>query len=447
MGLFSNIFKKPNNNLEVENKVLHETLWQIQAQLDHRLMEERSGRLLMRPFTQRAIPPITMAEMFEAMGISRWLSVHSPELRGCLGGLLNYVIGDNVNIELDTDDTFLEAFLAKNDLSNLISREFYIATRDGESFVELVPEQDGIPRIRILDSASIRPPSEQYENPYEWSFGIWTHPDYWDEVKAYSIWSRDGQTNRKVKPQFIFHHKYTDTQHKRSLPFSVSCFTELLKLPELRQAGLFGEIARQSIAFFRVHEYGDRDSIQQIRNFQSDGVAGSVDKPIPAQIIHPGEVVDIPDSLSPKNPPGIPYSKSMEAQTEAAVQAVSAASGVPTWIVGGFPAPGSFASSLTAEHPFIRLIGRQQQSVINRWTKIIYNSLLMAQATGSVNTINKPIITLQEPNVENLLDTTKAHEILFNNNIIRAETFCSISGFNPDEELINNNPKPINIED
>jgi len=441
-----------------------ENLFQLQQQLDHRLFEERNGNLLLRPYTQRALPPITQAELFEAVGIARWCATHIPEAKSVLTGLKAYCIGSTPNISvLDENEqivNFIDTLVEKNDLLTLITDAFLAEARDGECFIELVPDGD-VPKLKLIDSACVRPPGDDSSTDRQlWDFGILTKPDegeFIPEVEAYCIHNKAGTKYRKLPTQYVFHSRYNNTGHKRSMPIFTACLSELLKLPELRRAGMFGEIARQSVAFFRVHEYGDKASIDAIRNFR-DGIAGDVSRPIPAQLIHPGEVIDIPTSLTVAQPPVSPNANSMEIQAKLAIQAIAAATGLPTWLVGGDPAPGSFASSLTSESPFLRNIEHNQFRICSFWKQIINACIQYAQVRGLVeDSIEAKVeLTLAEALVHNLVAQVQAMEILYKNRAISRKTFTAAAGFNPKEEnenikseellpsldSVNNNNKP-----
>ena len=430
------------DNLKARLVHTEENLFQIQQQLDHRLMEERNGNLLLRPYTQRALPPITVNELFEAVGISRWCATHIPEAKSVLTGLKAYCIGSTPNISvLDENEqivNFIDSLVEKNDLLTLITDSFLTEARDGECFIELVPDGE-VPKLKLIDSACVRAPSDTGNDDRQlWDFGILTAEDageFVPEVKGYCIYNKVGTKYRKLSTQFVFHSKYNNNGHKRSMPIFTACLGELLKLPELRRAGMFGEIARQSVAFFRIHEYGDKASIDAIRNFR-DGIAGDVSRPIPAQLIHPGEVIDIPTSLTVEQPPTSPNAASMETQAKLAIQAIAAATGLPTWLVGGDPAPGSFASSLTSESPFLRNIEHNQFRICKFWKKIINACVQYAQANGLIDAGIKPEVelTLAEALVHNLVAQVQAMEILYKNRAISRKTFTASAGFDPKEE-------------
>ena len=403
----------------------------------------------------------TLQELNRVRHLSRILYERNPNATGGINGMGRYVIGSGSaqTVQSTESDKEAPARLSKAVLAlvdefkkavcwKIAEREIYRRyLTDGECFILLTPMDDGVTAMRFLEPDQIVPPQgESHEG--RWSWGILTDPDRPGKPLKYNVRDYTTNTERKYDSQFVFHlRRGTNLNQKRGLPALTSCIDELQGGAKLRHASREGEKVRASIAYVRQHAQAPLSAIQTL---QSSAAAGTIrqetengSRDITYQHIEPGTVQDIPEGLEYQPPPPSPNSEASAMCVQLSLQATAAALECPYWLISGDNTASSYASSLTAESPFIKLV-EGEQDVIAGYVDDVFTAVIEIAAEQERDNIPLDVldkidlhVNYTVPVVRQKLEEAQRNEILCNGRIKSPQTIAAEEGLDFDKEQAN----------
>ncbi|AMV27360.1 Phage portal protein, lambda family [Gemmata sp. SH-PL17] len=403
----------------------------------------------------------TLQELNRVRHVSRYLYERNPNASGGINGMGRYVVGCGSAQEVQSTDPDKEAPPALAKAVTALLDEFKKASRwkiiereiyrryltDGECFIELTPMDDGITAVKFVEPDSIVPPEGQsFEGP--WSWGILTRPDRPGVPVAYNVRDYSTNTERRVPAQFIFHLKRgTNLNQKRGLPALTACIDELQGGNKLRYASREGEKVRASIAYVRQFAQAPATAIQSLQSAQASGTFqrstpnGTQD--VTYQQIEPGTVQDIPEGLEYQPPPPSPNSEAAAMSVKLSLEATAAALEAPYWLISGDSTASSYASSLTAESPFIKLV-EGEQSVLSEYVDDVLTAVIEIAAEQERDNIPMDVldqidlhVNYTVPVVRQKLDEAHRNEILRKAKIKSPQTISAEEGLDYEKEQAN----------
>ena len=296
--------------------------------------------------------------------------------------------------------------------------------------------------------------AENWEGP--WSFGVLTSGDpassdygqnlAWDTqtVRAYNVNYPLVNRDELVMPQFMFHLKSNVKKNqKRGISSLYSTDEDLRGTQKLRYAAREGAKIRASIPYVREHQQADLAALQSLQESlitatvpRTDQWANQYD--VNVQQIEPGSVVDIPESLKMNNPPTDPNADAVERNLKHGVETIAARFNAPAWLVGGASNDSSYASSLTSESPFLRVVLKQQAKQTGYW-KAIFKAVLEIAieqgrlAEGAIERLHI-VVKAQNPQARNKKEEADTNLILYQNKVRSLQTWSADLGDDYDEE-------------
>lgn len=403
----------------------------------------------------------TLQELNRLRHLSRVLYERNPNAAGGINGVGRYVVGCGSAQEVQSTDpdgepparlkkavTALLDEFKRAAQWKIVEREIYRRyLTDGECFIRLTPMDDGVTALKFLEPDQIVPPANQsFEGP--WSWGILTDPDRPGVPLKYNVRDYATNTEQAIDAVFVRHIKRgSNLNQKRGLPALTSCIDDLQGGAKLRHASREGEKVRASIAYVRQHAQAPLSAIQSL---QSASATGSYTVPTPNgsqevvyQKIEPGSVQDIPEGLEYVPPPESPNSDAAAMSVRLSLEATAAALECPYWLISGDSSASSYASSLTAESPFIKLV-EGEQDVLAEYVDSILTAVIEIAAEQERDNIPDDVmeqidlhVNYTVPVVRQKLEEAQRNEILRNAKIKSPQTISAEEGLDYDKERAN----------
>lgn len=325
----------------------------------------------------------TWTDHAKLRGFSRIMLGMSTNAQGGLEGLTSFVVSDGCSYRVaerkgkDVPDglasacqELLEEIIELNDFAALEQELFMRDHRDGESFTRHFVRDDGMTDLRVVepefvieDAGVMKETGET--DPAAYSFGVYTDPDdVAEELGAIVSYTGTAGNAELVPADEIDHLKIgVDSTIKRGMPDFVLDTYDLLKTATRALENMGEQTAIQSaITMIRQHETALQGQAQSF----SDGLA-DYQRPNPfngnqenVQRITKGTVFDIPKGMTFAGTPfsqGVPYFIQV---VQLILRNLAVKWNAPEWLFSGDASNNNYASSLTAESPFVRRCKRFQ---------------------------------------------------------------------------------------
>jgi hypothetical protein len=359
-----------------------------------------------------------------------------PQYSGPIGHLINYVVGDGMEIDVvprekddhaeeveyeqdappankatpegesepgqaeeatDPDELlakavqkYLDAFaeFEHNRLLERVSESVLNLLRDGEDCLRVYPGKK-FPSVRSIDTSTIRGPHNEIYGP--WSFGLLTSwPNDFEDVKAFHLWKPDN-THENVSPELMSLVKLetTGSNVKRGVPMAYAARKQLPQMAKLLDCMAVGEAARQAIPYIRQFNVADRAAVRAATPSSLDTWA-LADAEYNAAIgyaersendIRPGEVPLINRGQEfVDTPGGRAESGAMAYRT--LCESLATCWQVPIWFITGSADSENYASSLVSESPVVKKVNRIQAKICGHYEAICKAVLNLAVKAG-----------------------------------------------------------------
>jgi hypothetical protein len=356
---------------------------------------------------------------------SRLIVGMNPAAYGLINGLTSYVIGSGFTYKAnkkegaDADDKLvlavqkvIDRFINDQCWKDMEQELFFRSREDGEAFLRLFPQADGKMQIRTVEPEQvIQPPDSTFE---EWSYGIQTPPDDIFDIKAYYIHytapggkdSYNGVYGEIVPSDQVIHIKANVKRGiKRGLPDLSFDTLETINLAgKLRRNMGEGAAVQAAIAAVRQH---DTASASQVETFVQQAIDYSLNIPMNGRQqdytrIDAGSFLDIPKGMNYIPPPGAANASAHLSIHASLLRAAGTRHNAPEWLVSGDASNNNYASSLTAESPFLRNCQRLQSAIQRPFQQVIEASIRNAIEAGRLpdDTLGKVEISVVPPTVE-----------------------------------------------
>jgi capsid protein len=300
--------------------------------------------------------------------------------------------------------------------------------RDGEAFLRLFVDSDGMTHVRFIEPEQIATPTGA-ENDPTLTFGIRTDPRDVETVLDYCI------DEAWIDSANIQHRKANvDANVKRGLPLFYPVRKNLRRAEKvLRNMSIVAEI-QSAIAIIRKHHSGTRGSIEQ---FVQNGADKTRTNQTTGQTSHfrryaPGTILDAFADTEYQFPAAaIDASRYVEV-LQAELRAIAARLVMPEFMLSSNASNANYASTMVAEGPAVRMFERLQHDLIVEDLDLFDRVIRAAAQTGRLPHDTLTAITVQAtpPNlaVRDRLREAQADQILVRNGAMTAETMARRHG-------------------
>ncbi len=293
--------------------------------------------------------------------------------------------------------------------------------RDGEAFLRLFTDREGMTRIRFIEPDQIATPPGA-ENDPALTFGIHTDPDDVETVRNYCV------DETWIDADQVQHRKANvDGNVKRGLPLFYPVRKNLRRAEKLlRNMSVVAEI-QSAIAIIRKHASGTRGSIE---NFVQNGADQTRTNPTTGRTSHfrryaPGTILDAFADTDYEFPAaGIDAARYVEV-LQAELRAIAARLVMPEFMLSSNASNANYASTMVAEGPAVRMFERLQHDLIADDLALFDRVLVRAVQAGRLPHDAMASVSIQAtpPNlaVRDRLREAQADQILVRNGAMTAE--------------------------
>jgi hypothetical protein len=362
---------------------------------------------------------------------SRVMLKTNPNAQGLLGGVRRYTFGTGATVRCVSKKPGNEAAAARaqavcDDFARRVrfsrkQREFFDRShRDGDGFWQLFPQNGDLPAVRFVWPEQVKQPVG--ESAEEYGFGVLTDPEDAETPLGYAVHSAaDDTLYVEVPAEEMVHNKLnTDSGVRRGLPdlYDESLDTLDLANDLARKMGI-GSARQAAIAYIREHA-GVKEA--QIRAFNTADTTytkpdpwGNADRNVKRDA--DGQVIDTNPNTQFKESP---YNGAVAGHLEVfqmLLRRACARYNAPEWLGTSYSQEVNFASSLTAESPFVLAILEMQETYSEHFRDMFERVLAMA-ALANLEGVPADIldlvevkVTLPNPKSRDLAEeATRAHQ-------------------------------------
>lgn len=371
---------------------------------------------------------------------------------GLLNGLTSYTIGTGYTYRAvpknkgvkRTDESVaaqrvIDEFVESSCWGELEQELFWRSREDGEFFLRLFPQGDSLPEVRTVEPEQVRqPPGESHE---DWSFGIRTDPEDVQKPLEYFVSRLDNtQEGDFVEPEDMVHCKVNVKRSiKRGLTdFAFSTADSLDVADRLRKALGEGAAIQAAIAEIVQYESATNSQVQSLIDSQKEfsrtsPVTGrtTVHERIPA-----GTRRHIPKGMTYVAPPGAANIPGYVEALQACLRGAGVRWNAPEWLASADASNNNFASSLTAESPFVLSVLRAQAIYKRLFKQVIMRVLTLVLGEALVAMIE---LQVEAPPVESRdrLAEAQTDQIYVGMGVKSVQTTQQEQGLDADQEAQN----------
>lgn len=315
----------------------------------------------------------------------------------------------------------------------MVSRTF----RDGEIFIRFFEDtQNGNLKIRFMRANNIRNPSniDKLSNGEKVSFGIGSDPDDIEDVKSYYFCNPDGSFNVKIDASEIMHLKIlVDSDVKRGMSILLVAMPMIKKYSNWMEDRIVLNKVRSAIALIRKVP-GTASTVDNIRGkHQSDRYGTDTFK---QKGFNRGTIITASK--------GIEYSmltpniQAADAKDDgrSMLLAVAAGVGFPEMMLTADYSNSNYASSLTAQNPFVREIEDWQDFFEDPYKEIFARVVRAGKEHGEIPQGESEDCTIEWPPLilADIQKNNAAREIQHRNKIISKKTWQMKEDLDPETE-------------
>jgi hypothetical protein len=306
--------------------------------------------------------------------------------------------------------------------------------RDGEVFLRLFTDYEGITRVRFVEPDQVATPRE-LANVAEASFGIHTEKHDVESVLGYYV---DGEP---VEAAEIQHRKANvDANVKRGLPLYYPVRKNLRRIEKLlRNMSVVAEI-QSAIALIRKHRHASRSGVEQFVVDQSTtSTVGGRTRYLSQYA--PGTILDAPSGTEYDFPAQGIDASNFVAVLQAELRAVASRLVMPEFMFTSDASNANYASTLVAEGPAVKMFERLQGTLKNDDREVLWRVIANAVEAGRLPLeVHRWVdIQITPPSLEvrNSLQQAQVEKIAYEKGILSPQTWSLKLGLDYDQEQKN----------
>jgi capsid protein len=362
--------------------------------------------------------------------------------RAIVRNLAKFVLGKGPIVKPKSDNQVVKdywnAFAKANKWGRKEKEMVHRVFRDGELFIRKFPDDDNL-KVRFLRADYIRNPNDQNKinNAEKVTYGIGTDPKDVENVKSYYLCDAMGNWKETIPAGEIIHIKIlVDSDMKRGMSALLVAMSMLKKYNEWLEDRIVLNKVRSAIALVRKVT-GTSSTVDSIRNKQaSDQYTADRYK---QKAFERGTVITASkgieyDMLSPKinAPDAANDGRNM-------LLAVAAGTGLPEMMLTSDWSNANYASSMTAQNPFVREVEDWQDFFEEYYREIFSAVVQQGKDKGKIPGSESDECTLEWPPLilADIQKNNTARQIQHQNKIISKTTWQQKEGLDPEQEKKN----------
>ncbi len=308
--------------------------------------------------------------------------------------------------------------------------------RDGEAFLRFFVDAQGMTRVRFIEPDQVQTPQE-LANHAAASFGIQTDVNDVESVMGYFV---DGEM---VDGSTVQHRKANvDSNVKRGLPLYYPVRKNLRRIEKLlRNMSVVAEI-QSAIALIRKHRSTTRSGVEQFVADQSQATGGGANGRTKFLSQYaPGTILDAPAGVEYDFPASGIDAANFVTVLQAELRAVAARLVMPEFMFSSDASNASYASTLVAEGPAMKMFERLQANLANDDCEVMWRVVENAARAGKLPANVRRLVDIQiTPPSLQLRDQLRAcqvERIAFEKKVLSPQTWSLRLGLDYDQEQKN----------
>jgi hypothetical protein len=330
----------------------------------------------------------------------------------------------------------IDEFLVENSWRSRQQEAMRRLDRDGEVFLRLFAQADGMTLVRFVEPEQVATPADERDNPAA-SHGVLTDPQDVESVRGYYI---DG---RLIDASEIQHRKANvDRNTKRGMPLYAPVRKNLRRAEKLlRNMSVLAEI-QSAIALIRKHRSVSRAGVERFVADRSSGdTIDALGRTRRVSDYGPGTILDAPAGLEYDFPATGVDAGSYVTILQAELRAVAARLVMPEFMFTSDASNANLASTMVAEGPAVKMFERLQATMIEEDLRVLSAVLRNAALAGRL-----PIEALRAVEVQatapavsarDRLQETRVDEIAYRRGVLSAQTWSRRLGLDYQQEQTN----------
>lgn len=307
--------------------------------------------------------------------------------------------------------------------------------RDGEAFLRFFTA-GGLTRVRFVEPDQVAAPERARHDPRA-RFGVVTERGDVERVAGYWV---DG---RFVPGGEVQHRKANvDANVRRGLPLYAGVRSNLCRAERLlRNMSAVAEV-QSAIALIRRHRTGTRTGVEQFADEAASSTrTGSDGRTERITQYGPGAILDAPAGLEYEFPAtGIDASRFV-AVLQAELRAIAARLVMPEFMFTSDASNGSYASTMVAEGPAVRMFERLQANLMQDDCEVMWRVIDNAARAGRLpRDVREQIeiqITPPSLHVRDPLKEAQVNKIAHTVGVLSPQTWSQRLGLDYDQEQMN----------
>lgn len=299
---------------------------------------------------------------------------------------------------------------------------------DGEFVLVHTPRKDGWTDFRTAEPEQLtQPPADVLEDDQDGLFGVVTPKDDVQCKLGYWLyWGDSSADGEMYQPEQITHlRRNVKRSMKRGLPDFCFDTYDALDLASKLRTNLSDAAAQQAaIVGIRQHDVNTQVEIQAFVDNQAEWEEPDLyGNQVPTRRFKRGEWEDVPKGLNYVPGPGAQNAPQHIQVLQACLRGAGVRWNAPEWLCSGDASNNNYASSLTAESPFVRTVLRRQTAYKHAFKAAIWyavehycrtNGIRAAGRTYDWGTVSKLVCLLVEapsPETRNKLEESQRAQI------------------------------------
>jgi capsid protein len=342
--------------------------------------------------------------------------------------------GQQAETVIDDVQAVIDEFLRVNHWRKRQQEIVRRKDRDGECFLRLFVDAEGMTRVRFVEPGQIAAPSERLGDPAS-RFGVQTDPDDVETIFGYWI---DG---RLVDAATVQHRKANvDANCKRGLPLFFPVRKNLRRAEKLlRNMSVVAEI-QSAIAVIRKHKAATAAGLEQF-------VAGQADLSVTNtgsgrtshfQRYAPGTILDAVSGTEYEFPAAGIDAGRYVAVLQAELRAIASRLVMPEFMLTSDASNANYSSTMVAEGPAVKMFERLQHEMLEDDIELLWRVLRHAVEAGRLSVEVLRVIEIRgvPPRlaVRDRLKDAQADQILVRNGAMSIQTMAMRNGLEPEQE-------------
>ena len=359
--------------------------------------------------------------------------------RAIIRNLTKFVLGKGPVIKPHSENKIVDetwkAFAKANKWDKREKEMVNRAFRDGEVFMRFFEDESaGTLLARFMRAENIRNPSIESIPLSNTSFGIETDSDDVEKILFYYLCDFEGKLKAKIDAKEVMHIKIlTDSDVKRGMSMLLIAMKMLKKYEGWMDDRIVLNKVRSAIALIR-HVPGTAATVDNIRGkHQSELYSADRYK---QKAFNSGTIITASKGIEYEMlSPNIQAADAKD-DGRAMLLAVAAGMGLPEMILTSDYSNSNYASSLTAQNPFVREIEDWQDFFQASYQEVFARVVAFGKKFGKIpkgeseecDVIWPPMI------LADILKNNQAREIQHRNKIISKKTWQMKEELNPETE-------------